>query len=87
MNRDKKSICLVCKELAIVGTPLLYTDMVVYADHLNEDLVSTLSVPGRHHGLAHIRTLRVATEYNRPDYYNTGQMSALCGFQAVRVST
>jgi len=60
MNRDKKSICLVCKEMAIVGTPLLYRHVVI-DEQLNKDLESTLSSPEAHHGLIHIRTLRINT--------------------------
>lgn len=70
MNRDKKSICLVCKEMAIVGTPLLYANMVVHADRLNSELMSTVSASGTHYGLSHVRALRVESDYDLfgPDF-------------------
>jgi hypothetical protein len=81
MNRDKKSMCLVCKEMAVVVTPLLYANMVVHADHLNDDLLSTLSSPERHNGLPHIRTLRIEDgrsweDHNDPD--TSDFTAALC---------
>lgn len=70
MNRDKKSICLVCKEMATVGTPLLYRNMVIHSDRLIEGLESfepTTLDPRTHRGLAHIRTLRINTEQSDED--------------------
>jgi len=66
-----------------VGIPLLYTNMVVHSDRLNKDLMSTLSVPGRHHGLAHVRTIRIDSEYScyGQDYDRPGTSvitTALC---------
>ena len=54
----------------MVGTPLLYRNMVVHTDRLNQDLISAISVPGRHLGLAHVRTLLVDSDYDLygPDY-------------------
>lgn len=57
-------MCLVCKEMAVVGTPLLYRNMVVHTDRLNQDLISAISVPGRHLGCAHVRTLRIESKYS-----------------------
>jgi hypothetical protein len=78
MNRDKKSICLVCKEMAIVNTPLLYTNMVVNADRLNEDLVPTQSVQLGHHGLHHVRTLSFAKGSDRLQDFTPDEISSIC---------
>jgi hypothetical protein len=56
-NADKKSICLVCKELQAVSTPLLYKYMEVFDDRLDSTLLRTFK-PG-HHGLPHVRTLDI----------------------------
>lgn len=53
-----------------MGTPLLYQNMVVHSDRLNSELMSTMSAPGTHYGLAHVRTLLVDSDYDLygPDY-------------------
>jgi hypothetical protein len=64
-----------------VGTPLLYTNMVVHADRLGKDLESTLFDQGNHRGLAHIRTLRIDSRNNWQSYYHPGASdtaAALC---------
>jgi hypothetical protein len=75
-NLDKKSVCLVCKEMAFVTTPLLYRNMVIHTDCLNEDLESTLLDPGAHRGLIHTRTLRVNTEYS-DEYFDRLERNAI----------
>lgn len=37
--------------------------MVIHADRLNEDLMSTISVTREHHGLSYVRTLRIDSDY------------------------
>jgi hypothetical protein len=54
MNRDKKNFILVCKEFAIVGTPLLYKHMTVSIEALNDEFASTLSNLENHCGLEHV---------------------------------
>ena len=56
-----------------MGTPLLYTNMVVHVDRLN-DLVTPLSRPGDHRGLIHIRRVRVDTKYSDNGYHDEPKM-------------
>lgn len=80
MNCDKKSICLVCKEMAVVGIPLLYANMAVSIEALQESFASTLVEPETHHGLAHIRTLCIGGGNNGVERFHPSacDISILC---------
>jgi len=74
--------------MAFVGNPLLYVNMVVHTDRLNEDLVSAISVPARHQGLCQVRTLRIESEYSRYgqnyDYFDRSESTlSLCSLLRV----
>jgi hypothetical protein len=56
-DTDKKNACLVCKEMQALITPLLYKDMEIFADRLDEAFSTTLQ--GGHSGLSRVRTLCV----------------------------
>lgn len=56
-NADKKSACLACKQMQILVTPLLYRDMEIFANRLDETLLATLKED--HPGLPQVRTLRI----------------------------
>lgn len=62
LKADLKNLCLVCKEMRDVGTPLLYKDMVVSADRLNSDFQQVIKTTKDHSGLPHVRTLRVTSD-------------------------
>jgi len=80
MNRDKKSLCLVCRELCIVGTPLLYKHMAVPIEALNDNFASTLSQPENHRGLSHVRTLCIGGGTNAAQRFHPSarDISVLC---------
>jgi len=56
-TNDKKSLCLTCEGLLQLMTPFLYRDMRMLASSLDARFAGTLTTA--HHGLPHIRTLRV----------------------------
>lgn len=59
-NADKKNVCLTCKEMQVLVTPLLYKNIEIDVERLREDLFPTLKEG--HPGLAQARTLRIVTE-------------------------
>lgn len=68
-NRDKKSVCLACKDLKSVMTPLLYKDMSI---RLHEDGKSGLSPhESDHAGLEKIRSLRALGKGSKDSLYKT----------------
>jgi hypothetical protein len=82
MNRDKKNFILVCKEFAIVGTPLLYKHMTVSIEALNDEFASTLSNSENHCGLEHVRTLCIGGGINDTESFHPSarNIEALCAF-------
>jgi len=62
LKADLKNLCLVCKEMRDVGTPLLYKDMVVNVDKMNSDFQQVIKTTKDHSGLPHVRTLRVTRD-------------------------
>jgi hypothetical protein len=80
MNRDKKNVILVCKEFAIVGTPVLYRHMALSIEALTEGFASLLSRPENYRGLADIRTLRIGGGTNGAEFFHPSgcDFSALC---------
>jgi len=56
-NSDKKSVCLVCKELQGLVTPLLYRHMVVASRFVHDRYEEVFTAS--HSGLAHVKTLHV----------------------------
>jgi hypothetical protein len=65
LKDDLKNLCLVCKEMRDVGTPLLYKDMVVNVNKLSGDFQQVIKTTKDHSGLPHIRTLRVTSDTMR----------------------
>lgn len=51
---DLRNLCLVCKEMRDVGTPLLYRDMVVNVDKLSSDFQQVIKTTKDHSGLPHV---------------------------------
>lgn len=62
LKADLKNLCLVCKEMHDVGTPLLYKNMVLSVDKLNSDFQQVIKTRKDHSGLPHVRTLRVTSD-------------------------
>lgn len=62
LKDDLKNLCLVCREMRDVGTPLLYKDMVVNVDKLSSDFQQVIRTTKDHRGLPHVRTLRVTSD-------------------------
>jgi len=62
VKADLKNLCLVCKEMQDVATPVLYKDMVVNVDKLNDDFQQVIKTAKDHRGLPHVRTLRVTRD-------------------------
>lgn len=65
LKGDLKNLCLVCKEMRDVGTPLLYKDMVVNVDKLSSDFQQVIKTTKDHSGLPHVRTLCVTSDTMR----------------------
>ena len=65
-NADKKNVCLACKEMQTVVTPMLYKHMEISDRHLaGVDFRNTLK-PG-HPGLPHARTLCIRSSIDNRD--------------------
>jgi hypothetical protein len=60
LKADLKNLCLVCKEMRDVATPMLYKDMVVAVKKLDKNF-RTLITAEDHRGLPHVRTLAVVS--------------------------
>ena len=58
LNSDKKNACLACKRFQAFLTPDLYRHMEVDGDYVR-DASFARSLTGEHHGLKHVRTLRI----------------------------
>jgi hypothetical protein len=56
-NADKKNVCLTCKQMQTLMTPLLYRNMDVFAERLDQGFSTTLNED--HPGLSHVRSLRI----------------------------
>ena len=57
LKTDQKNLCLVCKEIRDLATPILYRDMVIHVNKLSRDFQRVISKD--HRGLPHVRTLLV----------------------------
>ena len=60
LKLDQKNLCLVCRELRDVGTPILYNDMVFSVKKIHSSFPQVIAATEDHGGLPHVRTLRVA---------------------------
>lgn len=69
LKLDQRNLCLVCKKLYDVGTPLLYKDMVIPCNIYN-DFERTITTGKGHPGLPHVRTLRFGTDGDYNIMYN-----------------
>jgi hypothetical protein len=65
-NEDKKNLCLACKALNLLVTPLLYKDMAVGVSRLSPAFAGTLTVA--HPGIPHVRTLQIRSGSNSLDH-------------------
>jgi hypothetical protein len=59
LKADLKNLCLVCKEMRDVGTPVLYKDMVVHVNKLDKYFQQVIKTTKSHHGLPHVRSLLI----------------------------
>jgi hypothetical protein len=60
LKLDQKNLCLVCRELRDVGTPILYNEMVFSVKKIRSSFPQVIAATENHSGLPHVRTLRVA---------------------------
>jgi hypothetical protein len=58
LSSDMKSACLACKRFQVFFTPLLYRHMEIYGDYVLDESFAR-SLTENHHGLKHVRTLRI----------------------------
>jgi hypothetical protein len=84
LKSDLKNLCLVCKEMRDVGTPILFKDMVLHVDKLSSDFrqVTKTTKTEAHRGLPHVRTLRVVSK-NSGDFVSSRRYKMLCQLIAI----
>lgn len=79
-----KNLCLVCKEIRDVATPMLYRDMVLHVDKLNSDFRQVIKSAKTkdHRGLPHIRKIHVVSK-NSDVFVSSRRYKMLCQLIAV----
>jgi predicted thioesterase len=56
-NEDKKSVCLVCKQMQTIATPYLYRNMEIACKFLGQRYLDRITKA--RYGLQSVRTLRI----------------------------